>query len=116
MQYQSTPRPTYCPWGIIQSAHEVLPGIWSVSTSSHGGLCLSAERTNHIPYPFLAASFNGEGILGFFEEDCDMMIPMVVFEDEYRQHFKLRGYEQVQINWMVNTSKRYCEKLLEKEA
>ena len=48
-KFASTPRPQWSEWDAIQEAEEVLPGIWSVSTASHGGLILSGERQEAMP-------------------------------------------------------------------
>lgn len=39
--FQTTPRPIHSPWGAVQTANELAPGIWDVSTAGHGGLMLS---------------------------------------------------------------------------
>jgi hypothetical protein len=43
------PRPHWSNWDAIEETEEVLPGIWSVSTASHGGLILSGERQEAMP-------------------------------------------------------------------
>lgn len=56
------------PWGEIQHCVELAPGAWLVSTSSHGGVKLDAERNREIPS---IARRRG----GWYEEDCDAAIP-----------------------------------------
>ena len=42
-------RPTNSPWGRVHEADELIPGIWEVSTSGHGGLKLSTLRNSAVP-------------------------------------------------------------------
>ena len=84
--YKPTPAPTHTPWGRPDQLREVAPGWWSVSTPSHGGFILSAERVADIPQPHIERSFNGQGAHGIFEEDCDWCIPVLAFRDEFIAH------------------------------
>ena len=47
--FASTPRPETSPWGPVQQADQLAPGIWSVMTASHGGLLLSDARQTAMP-------------------------------------------------------------------
>jgi hypothetical protein len=66
------------PWGSAQSAQELAPGIWSVSTAGHGGLKL--DRARHAQLP---PECRREG--GWFEEDCEIYIPFAFFLEELRK-------------------------------
>jgi hypothetical protein len=50
-----------------------------VHTAGHGGVKLSRERQAKVP-----AYFRCEG--GWYEEDCDANIPLLIFEQDIRQH------------------------------
>ncbi|MCA1379448.1 hypothetical protein I6F34_01260 [Bradyrhizobium sp. BRP05] len=69
--YKSCPCPKTSPWGAIQDKRELAPGIWSVSTASHGGIKLSRERNAAMP-----AYMRNEG--GWYEEDCEWAKAAVV--------------------------------------
>jgi len=45
---------------------------------------LSLERLAAIPLEHRSASFGSQGLLGYFEEDCDWSIVAVAFPDEWR--------------------------------
>lgn len=83
-QFPRTPAPTSCPWGNIGCAAEIAPGWWSITTPSHGGFVLSVERLAAIPAEHLAASFGSQGVLGYFEENCDWSIVAVAFPQEWQ--------------------------------
>jgi hypothetical protein len=83
-QFLRTPAPTSCPWGDIKCAAEIAPGWWSVIAARHGGFVLSVERLAAIPLEHLSASLGGQGLFGYFEEDCDWSIVAVAFPEEWR--------------------------------
>lgn len=74
--------PKSSPWGEVQSRRRLAPGIWSVSTASHGGICLADYRLKELTeilgheYP----TFCGSHV--WFEEDCDWCIPVIAFNLE----------------------------------
>lgn len=72
--------PTATLWGHPQDRIECLPGIWWVSTSSHGGYCVSSEREAAIP-----AHLN-QGI--YYEEDCDWALLHLAFPELNEAHSK----------------------------
>lgn len=74
--FAQTPRPTATPWGAIQQAEQLIPGIWSVSTASHGGMILSDERQAAMPN---ALQLPGPA----YEGDCDWSLPILAFENEF---------------------------------
>ena len=63
------------PWGWIDHALDIVPGIVSVSTPSHGGIKLDRAHNAKVP-----DYMRHEG--GWYEEDCDWAIPYCVFKDE----------------------------------
>jgi hypothetical protein len=76
--YQRTDPPTRSQWGAVQDAEELAPGMWQVSTASHGGIKLSRERNADVP-KFMRA----EG--GWYEEDCQWSIVALVFPEPFQQ-------------------------------
>lgn len=63
------------PWGVADSVDEVIDGIMSVETSSHGGYKLDAARNRRMPEYMRKPG-------GWYEEDCDWCLPFVAFEAE----------------------------------
>jgi len=59
------------PWGCADHVAAIAPGIWHVTTPSHGGYRVSLPQLAAIPVAWRAASVNGQGMRGWFEEDCD---------------------------------------------
>lgn len=70
------------PWGQSQGVDVIAPGIEFVSTASHGGIRLSKQRNNQIPMWLKHLTFNEQGKSGWYEEDCDWCIPVIVFARE----------------------------------
>ncbi len=72
--------PRNTPGGAIHGdGHEVGPGIWSVSTSSHGGFWLAPQRITVI----LVRMPGFEPFAGFpwFEEDVDWAVVAITFPE-----------------------------------
>ena len=83
----TTPAPTVggsSPWGAIQHATELAPGIISVVTASHGGIWLSDDRLDQ--FARIASPYKTwlEPIVGgrWFEVDLDALLPLVMFHNE----------------------------------
>lgn len=82
MRALHTPRPPrYTPWGQAQHSHQIIPGVWTISTASHGGIWLSSARLEHVP-AYMQRTWAGTP---WFEEDVDWCIVFCVFEAELRQ-------------------------------
>jgi hypothetical protein len=96
--FEHTAKPKYSIWGKVDDAEQIMAGVWQVHTAGHGGLIVSAKRLQYIPKSYLDASFNRQGHDGNFEEDCDMAIPLVTFEYEYRQYLEAKGLSADKIN------------------
>ena len=64
-------RPPYSPWGEIQHCEELCPGVYQVSTASHGGVMAKLSVASKLfslavrQYSFV------EGGYLCFEEDCE---------------------------------------------
>ena len=96
MTVPSTARPTSSPWGPIQEAHQEIPGVWWVSTASHGGYILSAERQQAMP-PAL------RGPTVHYEEDLDYIRVWLAFRDELAVTVSAEQYDAALItmkNWL----------------
>ncbi len=80
------------PWGTIDGVTDILPGMWFVSTPSHGGIKLSPERQAQIP-EYLRTGKRSVPDTGksWYEEDCEWAIPYAVFEAELKE--KGRGID-----------------------
>ena len=71
------------PWGAIQDVSTILPGMWWVSTASHGGIKLSLERQQQIPATLRRPGRDSGK--SWYEEDCEWAVPYCVFEDELKE-------------------------------
>ena len=78
--YQGTPQPFYSAWGTVQTAKELAPGVWDVTTESHGGIILSDERVKALP-AWARGIRTYAGLDNHFEEDCDWCIVALAFPD-----------------------------------
>lgn len=65
------------PWGVIDRALELAPGIVSMTTDSHGGIWLSPERVMAMPQALARVKTFVERSLGaqpspgrWYQEDC----------------------------------------------
>lgn len=79
--FADIPRPQSSPWGPVQDATHVAPGIWFVSTEGHGGYLLSTERRlampEHLKQVYTFAGGN------WYEEDCDWSLVALAFPDTF---------------------------------
>src|SRR3546814_16908001 len=77
MSFESSAQPVASIWCGIATADQILPGVWHVSTASHGGLILSAQRQEAMP-----GALRLEGI--HYEEDVDWSLVYLAFEAELK--------------------------------
>lgn len=75
--FLNTPAPVMTLWDAPDTATERLPGIWQVTTPSHGGFVLSEERQAAMPD---ALRLETES----YEEDVNWTLVVLAFEDELR--------------------------------
>jgi len=61
----------HTPWGPAETVKELAPGVFEIETQSHGGFWLDPKRNKLVPERSRAATFNGRGGSGWYEEDCD---------------------------------------------
>jgi hypothetical protein len=72
------------PWGIIDCSEEIADGIWQVMTPGHGGIWLSPSRRQQMPaYLRNWTSKYGDVSNGWYEEDCDWVVPCLAFPEEF---------------------------------
>ena len=72
------------PWGESQVIDKFAEGIEFVSTAGHGGMKLSADRNSKVPYSWRQNSFNGDGLRGWYEEDCDVALVIMTFPEFFK--------------------------------
>jgi len=74
--FASTPAPVTTLWDTPDMATQRLPGVWSVTTASHGGFILSDERQAAMPDALRLDDI-------YYEEDVDWSLVVVAFEAEF---------------------------------
>lgn len=78
------------PWGIADHVEQKAPGIVWVSTPSHGGFKVNTPALDKIPQEWRTNSFNGQGVHGWFEEDCDWCLVALTFPELFNA-FELKA-------------------------
>ena len=92
-EFASMPRPAHTPWGTADYAYQVAPGIWEVSTPSHGGYIISRER--HAAMPAVLRDFRPFATPLCYEEDCDWSIVALAYPTEVANSFKEKGATEI---------------------
>ena len=80
------------PWGNIQNAADIAPGIVEVSTSSHGGIKVSNELWQKMP-EYTRQTTYSKG--GWFEEDCDVCLVVVCFPSLFEKYGNIEQAKQI---------------------
>lgn len=62
--------PENSPWGEVQQCRELCPGVYEVSTASHGGVMARLDRAKAIFSPAARRTAFWHGGYVCFEEDC----------------------------------------------
>jgi hypothetical protein len=75
------PTDTLTPWGMPDSLVDACPGVWFVSTSSHGGYYVDDSVLDRIPEAFRKATFCRDP--NFYEQDCDWAIIALFFPEAF---------------------------------
>lgn len=78
MTYVSTP------WGIADAEEDIAPGIKFYETPSHGGYFLEMVQNAQVPLAWRQASFNQQGMVGWYEEDCDSVLVVLSHPSAFR--------------------------------
>jgi hypothetical protein len=81
--------PSDTPWGKVQTAEDVAPGITRISTASHGGYRLNSVANAKVDPVLKKLTCGGLGLKGWYEEDCDWAIVVYTF----KEHFDPIEYE-----------------------
>lgn len=83
------------PWGQghIDPGHDA--EVYFVSTPSHGGFKVEKPALDQIPLAWRKASFNGLGMRGWFEEDCDWCMVALTFPERFTE----RELEQARVTF-----------------
>lgn len=74
---------THTPWGAADHSEQIAPGIHWHSTPSHGGFYLSPDKNKLVPLNVRRATFNGQGLRGWYEEDCDWSVVVRFFPEHF---------------------------------
>jgi hypothetical protein len=79
------------PWGAPQTVEQIAPGIWVVTTASHGGFYLEADALSRIPaaHQRYAAEWSHGFGAAWFEEDCAAYCVIAA----YPEHFSPEAVE-----------------------
>jgi len=80
--FARTAQPVRSPWGLVQVATETAPGIWFVSTASHGGFIISSQRRAAMPERLRRfPTFCGDPLA--FEEDMDCLAVVAAWPEHF---------------------------------
>ena len=77
--------PEYSPWGEIQRCETLAPGIFFISTASHGGILVSNTVTRTLSDAARECGF-WDGIYLCYEEDCQACVVLRELLDRDRQN------------------------------
>ncbi len=77
----------HTPWGQSDSLNIIANGIVEVSTPGHGGIWLSKKRQVQLKEKFPNID-NFTHDLRWWEEDCDWVVPYIVFQDDIKAYGK----------------------------
>ncbi len=69
------------PWGPLQHAEQIAPGVAYLSAAGHGGLSLTTERWMALPEEVRETMLNPK----FAEEDCEASIVLALLDLEPEQ-------------------------------
>jgi hypothetical protein len=70
--------PLFSPWGPVQSSTRLTDGVWSVGTSTHGGVMVHCSVTEKLLSPAALACGQYHGAFVAYEEDSAWVV--AVFE------------------------------------
>ena len=78
MPFRPTPAPAETIWGTPDRSEQILPGIWHVTTPSHGGFILSGERQAAMPAALRLETLS-------YEEDVDWALVFYAFAGDFER-------------------------------
>lgn len=94
-------KPSYSPWGKVQTCKELCDGVYSVRTASHGGIMAHQEVVDKVLSVAAQKCGFTEGRYLCFEEDCDEQVAIrelmdrKLFQAPVNEHFPSGKYESV---------------------
>ncbi len=88
------------PWGVAQLTLSVAPGMWLITTASHGGFYLEPAANDKIPLPWKQVSFKRQALEGFYEEHCDACMVVLTFPHSFNLS-ALASARQIFNSWMA---------------
>jgi hypothetical protein len=94
------------PWGQSDGQETLAEGIISYSTPSHGGIWLSAKRQSQLP-PGIDNFLHD---LRWWEEDCDWVVPYIIFKDDIERHGCYKFIENLSVAYGI--AKKYHPDIL----
>lgn len=100
--------PYYSPWGEVQNYDQLCPGVYCVSTASHGGIMVHGSIAREVLSPAARKHCFRDGGYYCFEEDCDAPVAIRELMDKglctapVNDYFKHGEYETV-INSSLQT-------------
>ena len=74
------------PWGRADHVADIGNGILRVDTPSHGGYFVPAQLNRLIPTSWRKATWNLQGLAGWYEEDCDWALVAMTFPERFPAH------------------------------
>ena len=95
------------PWGYADHTSKLADGIIDCSTPGHGGIHLSQDRVNQLP----AGLTNFTQDLRWWEEDCDWVVPYIIFQDDIRKYGNAYNFES-NLETAYKIAERYHPELL----
>ncbi len=96
------------PWGNAQNLETICSGLDFVDTAGHGGIKVSKELNKNIPSWIKEETHNRLGLEGWYEEDCDWCIPVIVFSVVFFAWAKEEGSEA----YIASARKRFKDLFL----
>lgn len=93
------------PWGKADRVQELGRGILFVTTPSHGGYFVPPELNGFIPLAHRLATWRGQGMDGWYEEDCDWCIVARTFRGLFCRE-AIDSAEQTFAHWFAPKLRR----------
>lgn len=101
LEAKEAKKPSYSPWGKVQTCKELCDGVYSVRTASHGGIMAHQEVVDKVLSVAAQKCGFTEGRYLCFEEDCDEQVALrelmdrKLFQAPVNEHFPPGKYESV---------------------
>jgi len=83
--------PKRSPWGTVDYAKELAPGVFTVSTPGHGGIKLDRKRNAAVPKPVRRKG-------GWYEEDCEYALAVLVHPEAFDEKTVEAAHDSAK-NW-----------------